>query len=505
MLEIDVGSPCATHSDFGRTRRGSAVQPNDITRMVTPGDGPDVVVWCLADSDPDERTRMRMPLFRVRRGAVSSDDVSMVTRALTMRASRFSGTRPGINASDPGSGSITMGSYERRDMTATLMLRKAGVRLRGNVVCRQTAFTHSMPRQWAKVQPIISQISALHQEMDPARHAKQLAFVKEQVNPAYHIHDTAYTTVTVNRNHVTHIHVDQGDFKGGSGAMLIVGEGGFRGCELCFPRYGVGVELAPGDVVICDVHEWHGNLPLVHDAEEASISQRLSIVAYVREKLALCTQMIECGEGGEGGGGSGPAFGVPEGAILPLLDASEPRRRRFRIRHIKRMWRIQKTSRCLNAVADYARTFGRVPPVGTSHLDVEVGVWCFHRREEKRSGKLSAEHALEIERAVPCWSWEPDRRDTSHAHAAKSRAAAESFAATLAVLERFVATHGRLPRSKERSGGEEEDALAGFAGNVALGKWVVNRRQDIKNGKASSRETRDWSRLAEILGMSLSQ
>lgn len=372
MLEIDVGSPCATHSDFGRTRRGTAVQPNDIIRMVTPSDGPDVLVWCLADSDQEEK--MRMPLFRVRRGAVSSDDVSMVTRALTMRTSRFSGTRPGINTTDPGSGSITMGSYERRDMPATIMMRKAGVRIRGNVVCRQTAFTHSMPRQWAEVLPIISQMSALHQEMDPARHAKQLAFVKEQVNPAYHINDTAYTTVTVNRNHVTHIHVDKGDFKGGSGAMLIVGEGGFRGCELCFPRYGVGVELAPGDVLICDVHEWHGNLPLLHDAEETSISQRLSIVAYVREKLALCTQMIE-------GGGGSPAFGVPEGTILPLLAASETRRRGFRIGSKRSTWRIQKTLRCLNAVADYAQKFGRVPPVGTSHLDVErhdesCGIWA---------------------------------------------------------------------------------------------------------------------------------
>lgn len=489
MLEIDVGPPRATHGEFGRLRRGSAVQPNDIARMVTPTDGPDVLVWCQADSDPDERLR-RTPLFRVRRGAIRSDDVSMVTRTLTTRTSRFGGTRPGINASDPGSGSITMGSYERRDMPATLMLRKAGVRIRGNVVCRQTAFTHSMPRQWAKVQPILSQLSALHQEMDPVRHAKQLAFVEEKVNPAYRIDDTPYTTVTVNRNHITHIHVDEGDFKGGSGAMLIAGEGGFRGCELCFPRYGVGVELAPGDVIVCDVHEWHGNLPLVH-AEDASISQRLSLVAYAREKLALCTQMIE--------GLGGPKFGVPEGAILPLLDASVPtgqRRRGVRVGHIKRMstCRIQKTSRCLNAVADYARTFGRVPPVGTSHLDVEVGVWCFHRREEKRSGKLSAERELEIERAVPCWSWEPDRTDTSHALATKKRAAAEDFATILAALERFVATHGRLPRSKERS---EE---------VALGKWVVNRRQDIKNGKASSSgDTRDWSRLAEILGVSLSQ
>ena len=488
MFEIDVGAPCATHSDYGRMRRGTPVQPSDIRRMVTPGDGSDVVVWRLADPSDDHASPMRMPLFRVRRAAVDNAVVSMVTRTLTKRTSGFSGTRPGINASDPGSGSITLGSYERRDMPTTLMLRKAGVRVRGSVVCRQTAFTRNMPRHWAKVQPVISRVSELHREMDPTRHAKQLAFVKEHVNPAYHIDDTAYTTVTVNHNHVTYIHVDKGDFKGGSGAMLIAGEG-FCGCQLCFPRYGVGVELAPGDVVICDVHEWHGNLPLLEELPTGG--QRVSIVAYVREKLAACTKLFEGGDGR-------PPFGVPEGDIMGPDEPIESGRR-IRVRHVKikkAPLRIHQSERRLSVVADYAHKFGRVPPVGTSHLGVEVGVWCFHRREEKRSGKLSAERALAIERVVPGWSWEPDRRDTSHAHAAKKNAAAESFAATLAVLERFVAANGRLPRSKERSEEEHGDAL---------GKWVVNRRQDIKKGKATadSEDTRDWSRLAEILGMSL--
>lgn len=149
-----------------------------------------------------------------------------------------------------------------------------------------------------------------------------------------------------------------------------------------------------------------------------------------------------------------------------------------------------KQTKCLQAVADYANKFGRVPPVGTEHLGVEVGVWCFHRREEKRSGKLSVERALEIERVVPGWSWEPERRDTSYANASKKKMATANFATTLEVLERFVVTHGRLPRSKEKS----ED--------IALGAWVVNRRQDIKKGKASADagDTRDWPRLAEILG-----
>ena len=233
-------------------------------------------------------------------------------------------------------------------------------------------------------------------------------------------------------------------------------------------------------VIVCDVHEWHGNLPL--KAEESY--QRLSIVAYVREKLALCTRMMD-------------TFGVPEDAIIKPGDPIEYIRPR-RVRQFKRKftWRIQKTARCLQAVADYAHKFGRVPPVGTRHLDIEVGAWCFNRRIEKRTGKLSVERALEIERVVPGWTWEPERRDTSYAVAGKRNADAASFAETLGVLERFIATHGRLPRSRE--GSEEEHG-------AALGKWVVNRRQDIKKGKASADagDTRDWPRLAEILGMSL--
>jgi hypothetical protein len=228
------------------------------------------------------------------------------------------------------------------------------------------------------------------------------------------------------------------------------------------------------------VHEWHGNLPL--KAEESY--QRLSIVAYVREKLALCTRMMD-------------TFGVPEDAIIKPGDPIEYIRPR-RVRQFKRKftWRIQKTARGLQAVADYAHKFGRVPPVGTRHLDIEVGAWCFNRRIEKRTGKLSVERALKIERVVPGWTWEPERRDTSYAVAGKRNADAASFAETLGVLDRFIATHGRLPRSRE--GSEEEHG-------AALGKWVVNRRQDIKKGKASADagDTRDWPRLAEILGMSL--
>ena len=363
-----------------------------------------------------------------------------------------------------------------------MALRKAGVHISGNVVCRQTAFTSNMPRQWAKVRPTISKISALHQEMDPARHAKQLAFVRDHIDPAYRIDDTAYTTVSVNRNHVTPIHVDRGDFAGGSGAMLIAGDG-FRGCQLCFPRYGVAVELEPGDVVVCNVHEWHGNLPLELDDEAG---QRLSIVAYVREKLAMCTRKIG-------------NFGVPDGAIIDPHDPAEPRRplrrRNVRIRRFVAGWRIQKGRGVLRAVADYATKFGRVPPVGAKHMGIAVGIWCFHRRDEKRRGKLSTERALEIEATVPGWVWEPERRDTSHALAAKRQTAAASFAASLSMLEAFVAANGCLPRARDHTGGDD---------GVALGKWVVNRRQDIKNGRASTHDvTRDWSRLAELLGMQL--
>ena len=48
------------------------------------------------------------------------------------------------------------------------------------------------------------------------------------------------------------------------------------------PQYGVGVNVRTGDILFMDVHEWHGNLPMVKKDKDAI---RLSVVCYLRTNV----------------------------------------------------------------------------------------------------------------------------------------------------------------------------------------------------------------------------
>jgi hypothetical protein len=61
--------------------------------------------------------------------------------------------------------------------------------------------------------------------------------------------------------------------------------GAFEGGELIFPQYGIAVEIETGDVLLADVHEWHGNAPLV--GVDGSY-ERISTVMYYRRKMLQC-------------------------------------------------------------------------------------------------------------------------------------------------------------------------------------------------------------------------
>jgi hypothetical protein len=100
----------------------------------------------------------------------------------------------------------------------------------------------------------------------------------------YHIADTAFTTVTTNVNVQTSVHSDKGDDSEGFGNLTVVERGTYEGAETCIPRYGIGVDVRTNDVLFMDVHEFHGNLPMV--AKNAA-AERLSIVCYLRYKVWL--------------------------------------------------------------------------------------------------------------------------------------------------------------------------------------------------------------------------
>jgi hypothetical protein len=147
--------------------------------------------------------------------------------------------------------------------------------------CRLTEFNLSQPDKFQAALPFIHNVDKVFREHAPERYQAQLAAV-EQTSPDFYIKGTAFTTITVNRSFRTAVHKDVGDYKQGFGVMSAILAGQVEGCYLCFPQYRVAVNMRTRDVCLADVHEWHGNTPLL------GAGIRLSCVFYYRERMMDC-------------------------------------------------------------------------------------------------------------------------------------------------------------------------------------------------------------------------
>ena len=94
-----------------------------------------------------------------------------------------------------------------------------------------------------------------------------------------------FSTITVNLNFATATHKDVGDLAEGFGVMTCFRSGDYSDGSLVFLKYGLAVNVGTGDVLLADVHQWHGNLPILG---EKGAYQRLSCVMYYRSRLPLC-------------------------------------------------------------------------------------------------------------------------------------------------------------------------------------------------------------------------
>ena len=150
--------------------------------------------------------------------------------------------------------------------------------------CRTTAYNLHHPELFLQALPYIQAVDRVFAENVPERYEAQLNKVK-QTPEDFVIHRTAFTTVTVNKNWRTAIHKDKGDLKEGFGVMSVLGAGKYKGCYLCFPKYRIAVDMRTQDVLMADVHEWHGNTPFVG---VEGMYERISCVLYMRGKMTEC-------------------------------------------------------------------------------------------------------------------------------------------------------------------------------------------------------------------------
>lgn len=155
--------------------------------------------------------------------------------------------------------------------------------------CRKTAFAKKYFDKFKEGIPFVEYIDKLYEELCPV-HYKRQKNIADGTNRNYVIANTAFTTVTVNRNFATAVHKDSGDFPEGFGNLIVYREGHYEGSYFCLPEYAVAIDLQNTDILFVDVHRWHGNTPYRNMSEDY---MRIAFVLYYREYMYKCKQPSE--------------------------------------------------------------------------------------------------------------------------------------------------------------------------------------------------------------------
>lgn len=152
--------------------------------------------------------------------------------------------------------------------------------------CRRTGFTRQYYDKYTAGIPFVQRVDELYKELAPNHYKIQKEYA-EGTNQNFRIADTAFTTVTVNKDFITAVHKDAGDLEKGFGNLISYRKGDWGGCYFTLPEFGAGIDLRNGDVLFVDVHRWHGNTPFTNWDPETC--ERISFVLYYRENMLKCS------------------------------------------------------------------------------------------------------------------------------------------------------------------------------------------------------------------------
>lgn len=222
----------------------------------------------------------KAPLFILQKQVLSQELLQPVLENYLPVVKKMTSSNRGLAAGSIQR--IQKGSYERSNTVHSTI---AGYIDSPNhkYPCRLTKFSKDHFIAYQSGLPLLEKISQQFASILPDQYAAQLAAAEKT---PYRISNTAFTTVTMNYNFQTAIHLDKGDYAQGFGILVVCSED-ITGGELLFPRYRLRIPLHTGDLLFMNVHEYHCNLPIV---ATNPAGYRLSLVCYLREKLLDCKQ-----------------------------------------------------------------------------------------------------------------------------------------------------------------------------------------------------------------------
>lgn len=147
----------------------------------------------------------------------------------------------------------------------------------GVVNCDLTGWSQKHKDIFDAAVPFMQEVDKVYRMFAPEPYTRQAEYLS--TIPEWRIGKTAFTTLYVIKNLPTACHRDEMDIPQGFGVMATMGH--FRGAEFCIPRFRVAVDYQPGDVLLADVHELHGNFPLLE-------GERVTSVFFARQGMHEC-------------------------------------------------------------------------------------------------------------------------------------------------------------------------------------------------------------------------
>jgi hypothetical protein len=141
--------------------------------------------------------------------------------------------------------------------------------------CRMTLLTTRHPEMLDGNRRLIQLADQLYKEHLPTFYAKQWAAVEKI--PHWRLGNTAFTTIYVAKNFRTAYHRDTGNMRGVMSVLMPMGR--FTGGELILPRWRIAIAFMPGDLLLFDPQQLHGNLPFE--------GERLSAIFYCDRLIAV--------------------------------------------------------------------------------------------------------------------------------------------------------------------------------------------------------------------------
>ena len=150
--------------------------------------------------------------------------------------------------------------------------------------CRKCSWNQNNPEKFSAMLPLFRKVNDVHREHAPEFYEMQKAVV-DKTSEDFVIPGTVYTTITLNKNFRTAVHLDAKNYDAVA-PMLLIREGRYSGGYVVFPEYRVAASMDTSDVIIFrNMIDWHGNTPIVQLSKKY---QRCTMVFYYREGMINC-------------------------------------------------------------------------------------------------------------------------------------------------------------------------------------------------------------------------